>query len=115
MEQILHKHGISREDKNVYRNHMAVDEYKQFAQKSQLLKILNAQITELKKKPHTEFTAEDAVLLNNQNDYMRCKIIELGQTIEKLSRQVGARFVSVNIFDLGIYGTQRAYAVFRNG
>lgn len=99
MEQILHKHGISREDKNVHRNHMTVDEYKQFAQKSEELKKLNAQITELKKKTDTEFTAEDAALFNNQNDFLRSKIIELGQTIEKLCRQVNAQSVPVSFFN----------------
>ncbi len=98
MEQILHKHGLSRNDKDIHREHLSVDEYKKAAQQHQQIKEINAHINELKKKPDTEFTAEDAVSLNNQNDFMRGKVTELQAEVEELSKKVNAKFVPVYIY-----------------
>ncbi len=98
MEQILRKHGLSRDNKDVHRGHLSVDEYKKAAQQHQQIKEINAHINELKKKPDTEFTAEDAVSLNNQNDYMRGKVTELQAEVEELSKKVNAKFVPVYIY-----------------
>ncbi len=98
MEQILHKHGLSRDDKNIHREHLSVDEYKKAAEQVQKIKDINAQINKLKKKPDTEFTAEDAVLFNNQNDFMRGKVTELQAAVEELSKKVNAKFVPVFIY-----------------
>ncbi len=71
MEEILLKHGLRRDNKDIHREHLSVDEYKKSAQQHQQIKEINAHINELKKKSDTQFTAEDAVSLNNQNDFMR--------------------------------------------
>ncbi len=99
MEQILHKHGLSRDDKNIHREHLSVDEHKKAAQMVQQIKEINAHINELKKKPETEFTSEDAVLFNNQNDVMRNTVTELRAEIERLSMKVNAKFLPVFIYN----------------
>ncbi len=98
MEEILLKHGLRRDNKDIRREHLSVDEYKKAAQQHQQIKEINAHINELKKKSDTQFTAEDAVSLNNQNDFMRGKVTELQAEVEELSRKVNAKFVPVYIY-----------------
>ncbi len=98
MEQILLKHGLRREDKNVHRQHLPVEEYKRAAQEAESIRKINAHINELKKKPAEELTLEEAALINNQNDVMREKVTELRQQFEDMSKKAGADFVPVNIY-----------------
>ncbi|MGN0622425.1 MAG: toll/interleukin-1 receptor domain-containing protein [Oscillospiraceae bacterium] len=98
MEQILLKHGLRREDKNVHRPHLSVDDYKKAAHEAEQINKLNAYINELKKKPAEELTTDEAALINNQNDVMRAKVTELRQQIEDMSKKAGADFVPVNIY-----------------
>ena len=98
MEQILLKHGLRREDKNVHRQHLPVEEYKRAAQEAESIRKINAHINELKKKPVEELTLEEAALINNQNDVMREKVTELRQQFEDMSKKAGADFVPVNIY-----------------
>ena len=98
MEQILLKHGLRREDKNVHRQHLSVDDYKKAAQEAENIRKINAHINELKKKPIEELTSYEAALINNQNDVMREKVTELRQQFEDMSKKAGADFVPVNIY-----------------
>lgn len=98
MEQILLKHGLRREDKNVLRPHLSVDDYKKAAHEAESIRKINAHINELKKKPAEELTLEEAALINNQNDVMREKVTELRQQFEDMSKKAGADFVPVNIY-----------------
>ena len=98
MEQILLKHGLRREDKNVHRPHLPIEEYKRAAQEAESIRKINAHINELKKKPVEELTLDEAALINNQNDVMREKVTELRQQIEDMSKKAGADFVPVNIY-----------------
>lgn len=98
MEQILLKHGLRREDKNVHRPHLSVDDYKKAAHEAEQISIINARISELKKKPVEELTSEEVTLIKNQNDFMRGEIIKRNDTISELSKQVNAEFVSVSIY-----------------
>ncbi|MGN0596270.1 MAG: plasmid recombination protein [Ruminiclostridium sp.] len=98
MEQILLKHGLRREDKNVHRPHLSVDDYKKAAHEAEQINKLNAHINELKKKPFEELTTEEAALINNQNDVMRERITELRQEFEEMKKKAGAEFVTVNIY-----------------
>lgn len=99
MEQILHKHGLSRDDKNIHREHLSIDEYKKAAHQAEQIKSINAHINELKKKPDTEFTSEDAVLFNNQNDVMRNTVTELRAEVADLSKKLNAKFLPVFIYN----------------
>lgn len=88
MEQILLKHGLRREDKNVHRPHLSVDDYKKAAHEAEQISSINAHINALKKKPAGELTTEEASLINNQNDVMREKVTELRQQFEDMSKKV---------------------------
>ncbi len=98
MTEILRKHGFERDIKNVHREHLSVDEYKDFAVKKAVIQATNKQINELKKKPDTEFTADDAVLLNNQNNFLRQRITEQDKQLAELRGKLNAKFVPVEIF-----------------
>ncbi len=98
MTEILRKHGFDRNIKNAHYEHLTVDEYKDFAAKKAVIQATNKQINELKKKPDTKFTADDAVLLNNQNDFLRQKITEQDKQLEELRGKLDAKFVPVEIF-----------------
>lgn len=56
MEQILLKHGLQREDKNVHRPHLSVDDYKKAAREAEQISSINAHINALKKKRADEIT-----------------------------------------------------------
>ncbi len=99
MTEILRKHGFERDIKNVHREHLSVDEYKDFAQKKAAILAINKQVNELKKENPTELTAEEFELLNNQNDYLRQKFTELQQDVQKLTKQLGAKFIPVTVLN----------------
>lgn len=99
MTKILRKHGFERDVKNVHREHLTVDEYKDLAEKKAAILAINKQINELKKKKPTELTAEEFELLNNQNDYLRQKFTELQQDVDRLTKQLGAKFIPVTVLN----------------
>lgn len=99
MTEILRKHGFERDVKNIHREHLTVDEYKDFAEKKAAILAINKQINELKKKKPTELTAEEFELLNNQNDYLRQKYTELQQEVDRLTKQLGAKFIPVTVLN----------------
>lgn len=99
MEKILLKHSLRREDKNVHRPHLSVEDFKKAAHEAERISEINAHITALKKKPETELTSEDAVLLNNQNDFLRAEIMKRNETISDLSKRANAAFVPVIVYN----------------
>lgn len=99
MEQILLKHGLRREDKNVHRPHLSVEDFKKAAQEAAKISDINAHINTLKKKPEKELTSEDAVLLNNQNDFLRAEIMKRNETISDLSKRANAAFIPVIVYN----------------
>lgn len=99
MEQILLKHGLRRENKNVHRPHLSVEDFKKAALEARNINEINAHITALKKKPERELTSKDAVLLNNQNDFLRAEIMKRNETISDLSKRANAAFVPVIVYN----------------
>ncbi len=99
MEQILHKHSLLRDDKNIHREHLSVEEYKERAHRAEELHRIQTRITELKKKSTEEYSAEEITLIKNQNDFLRSEITKRNETISTLNEQVGAKFVPVDIFN----------------
>ena len=99
MEKILLKHGLRREDKNVHRPHLSVEDYKKAALEARNISEINAHITALKKKSEKELTSEDAALLNNQNDFLRAEIMKRNETISDLSKRANAAFVPVIVYN----------------
>lgn len=98
MEEILHKHGWLRDDKNIHRGHLSVDEYKELAHQVQSLQVIKNRITELKKKNEREYTPEEITLIKNQNDFLRAEITKRNETISTLSKQATADFIPVDLF-----------------
>lgn len=97
MEQILRKYGLYREDKNVHREHLSVDDYKQQIKRQEELKKLNEHITELKKKSDSSYTPEEITAIKNQNDYLRAEIVKKKELITTLSQQINAPFTFYEI------------------
>ena len=98
MIEILRSHDLSRDVKNVHREHLTVDEYKQVAAAAEKIREINAHLNELKKKNSAEYTAEDAELIKNQNDFLRSEIQKRDERIYSLSRKIGAKFVPLDIY-----------------
>lgn len=98
MEEVLHKHGLLRDDKNIHRGHLYVDEYKELAHQVQSLQVIQNRITELKKKNEREYTPEEITLIKNQNDFLRAEITKRNETISTLSKQAAADFIPVDLF-----------------
>lgn len=76
MIDILHCHDLSRDDKQVHREHLTVDEYKTHAAQKAEIRKTNEQINALKKKNPAELTPSEIKLIKNQNDIMRSKKTE---------------------------------------
>lgn len=95
LEAILKKHGFSRDNKNIHRDYMKVDEYKDYAQKIQQM---NEHINELKKKPTSELTKDEMAEIKNQNDFLRSEIQKREEKIQILSKKVGAKFVPFDVY-----------------
>ena len=85
MTDILHAHELSRDVKNVRREHLTVDEYKHHAAQVAEIKKVNAHINELKKKNPTDLTESEIELIRNQNDVMRSEIQKRDKEIFTLS------------------------------
>lgn len=98
MTDILHAHELSRDVKNVRREHLTVDEYKHHAAQVAEIKKVNAHINELKKKNPTDLTESEIELIRNQNDVMRTEIQKRDKEIFTLSRKLGAEFVPFEIY-----------------
>lgn len=85
MTEILRKHDLERDVKDVHREHYSVDEYKEYAaQRTEIAKI-NSHINQLKKKNPADLTADEIDLIMNQNDIMRSEIQKRDEKISSLS------------------------------
>lgn len=98
MVDILHAHELSRDVKNIRREHLTVDEYKHHAAQVAEIKKVNAHINELKKKNPTDLTESEIELIKNQNDVMRSEIQKRDNEISVLSRKLGAQFAPFEIY-----------------
>ena len=98
MVDILHAHELSRDVKNIRREHLTVDEYKHHAAQVAEIKKVNAHINELKKKNPADLTENEIELIKNQNDVMRSEIQKRDKEIFTLSRKLGAEFVPFEIY-----------------
>ena len=98
MVDILHAHELSRDVKNIRREHLTVDEYKHHATQVAEIKKVNTHINELKKKNPTDLTESEIELIKNQNDVMRSEIQKRDKEISMLSRKLGAQFAPFEIY-----------------
>ena len=98
MVDILHAHELSRDVKNIRREHLTVDEYKHHAAQVAEIKKVNTHINELKKKNPTDLTESEIELIKNQNDVMRSEIQKRDKEISMLSRKLGAQFAPFEIY-----------------
>ena len=98
MIDILHNHDLSRDVKNVRREHLTVDEYKVHAAQKAEIRKTNEHINALKKKSSADLTAEEAEMIKNQNDILRSELQKRDEKISSLSRKIGAKFVPFDIF-----------------
>lgn len=98
MTDILRKHDLNRDVKDVHREHYTVDEYKEYAaQKTEIHKI-NEHINQLKKKNPAELTPDEVELILNQNDVMCSEIQKRDEKIASLSEKADAKFIALDIF-----------------
>ena len=98
MTEILRKHDLSRNVKDVRREHLAVEDYKQFAAQKEEIRKTNEHINALKKKNAADLTPDEIELILNQNDYLRSEVVKRGDAIATLLRKVGSKFVPLEIF-----------------
>lgn len=99
MTEILRKHDLSRDVKDIHREHYSVDEYKEYAAQRMEIRRTNEHINELKKKNPADLTADEIELIMNQNDIMRSEIQKRDEKISLLSRKLGAKFVAFEIYN----------------
>lgn len=98
MTEILRKHDLSRDVKDVHREHYSVDEYKEYAAQKTEIRRTNEHINLLRKKDPADLTPDEIELIKNQNELMRSEIQKRDEKISSLSRKLGAKFVPFEIF-----------------
>ena len=98
MTDILHRHDLSRDVKNVRREHLTVDEYKVHAAHKAVIQQVNDHYNALTKKSNANYTAEDAEMIVKENDALRAKLLNLDEQISSLSREINTKFVPFDIF-----------------
>ena len=105
MIDILRNRDLNRDVKNIHREHLTVDEYKQVAATAEKIREINAHLNELTKKNDDEYTAEETAMIKNQNNFMRSEILKRDkmissrdEMISSLSRKVGAKFIPFDIY-----------------
>lgn len=98
MTEILRKHDLERDVKDIHREHYSVDEYKEYAAQRMEIAKINSHINQLKKKNPAELTPAEVELIVNQNDFMRSVIIKRDEKISSLSKKADAKFVAFDIF-----------------
>ena len=98
MTDILHRHDLSRDVKNVRREHLTVDEYKVHAAHKAVIQQVNDHYNALTKKSNSNYTAEDAEMIVKENDALRAKLLNLDEQISSLSREINTKFVPFDIF-----------------
>lgn len=98
MIDILRKHDLSRDIKNVRREHLTVDDYKQYAAQKTEIRRTNEHINLLRKKDPADLTPDEIELIKNQNELMRSEIQKRDEKISSLSRKLDAKFVPFEIF-----------------
>lgn len=98
MTEILRKHDLSRDVKDVHREHYTVDEYKEYAAQKTEIRRTNEHINLLRKKDPADLTPDEIELIKNQNELMRSEIQKRDEKISSLSRKLGAKFIPFEIF-----------------
>lgn len=98
MTDILHRHDLSRDVKNVRREHLTVDEYKVHAAHKAVIQQVNDHYNALTKKSNTNYTAAEAEMIKKENDALRAKLLNLDEQISSLSREINTKFVPFDIF-----------------
>lgn len=95
IETVLKKYGFERDHKNIHRNYMEVDEYKEYAQTIQKM---NEHINTLKKKTVDELTKDEMAEIKNQNDFLRSEIQKRDEKIQIFGKRLGAKFVPFDVY-----------------
>lgn len=99
MTEILQRHGLKRDFKNNHLPHVSVEEYKRVATVRTEIQMLNAHINTLLGFNSDDLPETDVALIRNQNQFMRSEITKQLETINSLSKKLGAKFIPVEIFD----------------
>lgn len=99
MTEILQRHDLKRDYKNNHLPHVSVEEYKKAARAKSEIQDLNAHINTLLSFNSDDLPEEDVALIRNQNQYMRSEITKQLETINSLSKKLGAKFIPIEIFD----------------
>lgn len=99
MTEILARHDLKRDYKNNHLPHVSVEEYKKIARTKGEIQDLNAHINTLLSFNSDDLPEEDVALIRGQNQYMRSEITKQLETINSLSKKLGAKFIPFEIFD----------------
>lgn len=102
MTEILHRHNLERDNKNIHRTHLTVDEFKaqcveleKMKKQTENIKLYVAAATQ---KNPDEITPEEAAMIKNDNALMQKQIDQQREQISALSQKLGAKFIPFEIF-----------------
>jgi len=102
MTEILHRHNLERDNKNIHRAHLTVDEFKaqcveleKMKKQTENIKLYVAAATQ---KNPDEITPEEAAMIKNDNALMQKQIDQQREQISALSQKLGAKFIPFEIF-----------------
>lgn len=102
MTEILRRHGLERDNKNNHRRHLSISEYK--AQQDELEKMkkqaenIKSYVAAATQKNPDDITPEEAAIIKNDNALMQKQIDRQREQLSVLSKKLGAKFISFEIF-----------------
>lgn len=89
MTEILHRHNLERDNKNMHRGHLSIAEFKAQCAEAEKIK---RQLDVLKEKGKADYSPEEVALITNQNELMK-------RELAKLTQENRAKLARFDVFD----------------
>lgn len=89
MTELLHRHNLERDNKNMHRGHLSIAEFKAQCAEAEKLK---QQLEIMSAKGQAEYSPEEVALITNQNELMK-------RELAKLTQENRAKLARFDVFD----------------
>ena len=103
MTEILRRHGLERDNKNMHRAHLTIAEFKaqceEFEKERLKAEKIKANVAAATKKLPTELTAEEAAMIQSENTLMQKKIEQQREQISALVKRYNSPIVKFEVYN----------------
>lgn len=103
MPEILHRHNLERDVKNIHRAHLTIAEFKaqcaEFEKERVKAEKIKSNLEILSQKGEDEYSAEEIALIKNQNNLMKNKIEQQREQISALVHRYNSPIKKFEVYD----------------